>query len=731
MLPRYQGQTGSVSHYDLLEQVGQGGMGVVYRARDRKLDRIVALKFLAGSAVDSAAGRARFTHEALAISRLSHRHIAVIHAIEESDGQLFLVFEYLPGGTLRSRLDQLRSRGERMPAEQVAAYGVEIAEALSHAHTHGIIHRDIKPSNIMFALDGDPKIVDFGVSKLQGRTALTETGVLVGTPLYMSPEQAEGRPADARSDIFSLGAMLFEMAAGHPPFVSEQSAGIVHQIIHASVPGICANNPAFPVELEHVIRRALEKNPDARYPRMLDFADALRPFSNLSLARPEWIATETAPIRKSPGVWKRWLWALAALSVLALAVVLLVEWRYRRQPAALANQFYDRGIGYLYRFYLPGNVNQAIAAFTAAIQKDPSFAGAYAGLSKTYLEKYLDTKDRQFLDQARTNANKAIELDKNSASARVASGAVLEKSGDREGAIAEFHRALSDDPANIEAMRGLAAIDDLAGNPQAAEALYAQAQKIRPDDWDTWSESGVFHYRRQQYLQAEKDFRTAISLAPDSPAAHRNSGAVAMALGKYDFAAQELRASIQLAPTAAAYSNLGTLYIYQGRYRDAVGVLENAIRLFPTGYQKLYIVLANLAEAYFYTPELKMKAPETYRRAIQEVEKQLAFAPNDPDLLSSAAEYWAKIGERARALDEIGRALGFAHGNADVSFRASLVYELSGLRDRALAALAEAIRDGYSLDEIEKAPDLARLRQDARYRQLVPAKLNPAENRKG
>jgi serine/threonine-protein kinase len=126
-----------------------------------------------------------------------------------------------------------------------------------------------------------------------------------------------------------------------------------------------------------------------------------------------------------------------------------------------------------------------------------------------------------------------------------------------------------------------------------------------------------------------------------------------------------------------------------------------------------------------------MKAPETYRRAIQEVEKQLAFAPNDPDLLSSAAEYWAKIGERARALDEIGRALGFAHGNADVSFRASLVYELSGLRDRALAALAEAIRDGYSLDEIEKAPDLARLRQDARYRQLVPAKLNPAENRKG
>jgi eukaryotic-like serine/threonine-protein kinase len=731
MTPRYEGQCGSISHYDLLEKVGQGGMGVVYRAHDRKLDRIVALKFLQGEALHSPARRERFIHEALAISSLNHRHIAVIHTIEECQGQVFLVFEYLPGGTLRSRLDDLHSRGEMMPAAQVAAYGAEIADALSHAHAHGIIHRDIKPGNIMFARDGDLKIVDFGVSRLSGRTPITQAGVMLGTPLYMSPEQAQGQAVDERSDIFSLGVVLFEMAAGHPPFVSDQPAGIAHQIIHQPAPRIRAGNAAFPPELDRIIGRALEKNPAARYPRMLDLADQLRSFLNVPAARADLIATETLPALKRPRIWKRSLWILAALMVVALLFLLLGPWRTSGYRNREANQFYERGAGYLYRFYVPGNVDKAIVAFGGALQKDPAFGEAYAALSKAYLQKYLNTRDRQFLDDARTNANKALGLDSNSVSARVASGAVLDQSGDRENAVVAFRRALASDPANVEAMRDLAVISDYAGNTQEAEALYKKALKLRPNDWATWSEAGVFHYRHQQYTQAEQDFRTTISLAHDSPAAHRNLGAAAMALGKYPEAEQALLTSIKLGPIASAYSNLGSLYIYQGRYREAVSVLETAVQSFSTGYQKLYIVLANLAEAYFYTPEYTAKAPETYRRAIQEVEKLLAFAPNDPDLLSDAAVYWAKIAERGHALDEIGRALSFAHGNADVSFRASLVYELTGSRERALAALADALRGGYSLQEIETEPALANLRQDHRYQQLVRAKLNSTEKGKG
>src|SRR5579871_251597 len=218
MQPRPGGQRGSISHYELLDNIGQGGMGVVYRARDTKLDRIVALKFLRVSTLESETGRHRFIHEAQAISRLTHRHIAVIHAIEECEGEVFLVFEYLPGGTLRSRLDEQHSRSEKMPPRMAATYAYQIAEGLSHAHAHGIIHRDIKPSNLMFAGNGDLKIVDFGVSRLRGRTQITHTGAMIGTPMYMSPEQAQGKEIDERTDIFSLGVVLYEMAAGRPPF---------------------------------------------------------------------------------------------------------------------------------------------------------------------------------------------------------------------------------------------------------------------------------------------------------------------------------------------------------------------------------------------------------------------------------------------------------------------------------------------------------------------------------
>ena len=731
MQPRHEGLRGSISHYDLLEKVGSGGMGVVYRAHDRKLDRIVALKFLHDSTLESPAGRERFMHEARTISRLNHRHIAVIHAIEECDGEVFLVFEYLPGGTLRSRLDELRSRGELMSAMQVATYGLQIGEALSYAHAVGIIHRDIKPGNIMFARDGDLKIVDFGMSRLRGRAQITQTGAILGTPLYMSPEQAQGKGVDERSDIFSLGVVLFEMATGHPPFASDQPEGIVHQIIHKPIPLMRAINSALPPELDNIVGRALEKNPDARYPRILDMADELRGLCSTSPARADLMATEAIRSRVARSKWRRTLWGFVGILVAGLMILLLGPLRDRHHPNSPANRFYDRGTAYLYRFYIPGNADKAIAAFGSAIQNDPTFTEAYAALSKAYLEKYLDTKDRQFLDDARANANKALGLNSSSAMARVASGAVLDKSGDHENAIVAFRRALSSDPASVEAMRDLATVYDSSGNAQAAEALYTKALKINPNDWDSWSETGVFHYGHQRYSEAEKDFRTAIALAPDSPAAHRNLGGAAMALGKYQDAEKEFLTSAKLGPTAAAYSNLGALYIYQGRYQEAIGEMEEAIRLSSSGYQKMHILWANLAEAYRYTPEQAAKAPETYRRAIQEIEKQLAFAPDDPDLLSYAAGYCAKVGDRGQALDEIGRAIGFAHGNSDVSFRAAVVYELTGSRERAMAALADAIRGGYSMDEIEKEPALRKLRQDHRYRQLVPAQLNPANKGKG
>jgi eukaryotic-like serine/threonine-protein kinase len=712
----------SVLHYDLLEKVGQGGMGLVYRARDRKLDRIVALKFLHSSVLESPAARSRFIHEALAVSRLNHRHIAVIHAIEESDEQVFLVFEYLPGGTLRSRLSELNARGELLGPAQVALYGGQIADALAHAHATGIIHRDVKPANIMFAHNGDLKIVDFGVSRQNDQTRLTQNGASVGTPLYMSPEQALGRDIDERSDIFSLGIVLFEMASGQPPFVAERPEGVVHKIVHEQAPRLRTSNAAFPAGLDEIIRRALEKDPGARYPRMLDLARDLGTFGESGRVHTDQLPTETLRLTPARGLQKRWLVALAFVLVVTGALLFKpLTAIYQKSPS---NQFYLQGIAYLNRFYLPGNFDKAISSFNRAVQLSPRSAESYASLSETYLEKYLDTRDRQYLDTARSNADKAVALDRNSAEGDVATGMVLVASGDGENAVAAFRRALSKDAANVGAMRELATIYSSSGNMPEAESLYRQAIGLRPNDWNTWSQRGVAHYSNQNYEQAEKDFRTVTTLAPDSPAAHRNLGAVAMALGNFGEAEKEFKTSASLAPTAAAYSNLGALYIYQGRYGDAIGVMQRAIQLSSASYRKMHILWANLAEAYQYTPPEKAKALDAYRRAIQEVEKQLAFAPDDADLLSYAAVYWAKLGDRRQALDEIGRALSFAHGNRDVSFRAAIVYELRGERDRAWSALEDAIRGGYSLDEIEREPELGDLRQDDRFRQVLAAKAN-------
>jgi serine/threonine protein kinase len=719
MQPRSSEQR-SILHYDLLEKVGEGGMGVVYRARDRKLDRIVALKFLHSRVLESPAARSRFIHEALAVSRLNHRHIAVIHAIEESDEQVFLVFEYLPGGTLGSRLSELNARGELLRPEQVAVYGGQIADALAHAHAAGIIHRDVKPANMMFAQNGDLKIVDFGVSRHNDQTRLTQNGARVGTPLYMSPEQALGRYIDERSDIFSLGIVLFEMASGQPPFVAEGPEGVVHKILHEPAPCLRTNNPAFPTDLDEIIRHALEKDPGTRYPRMLDLADDLLTVGESGRVRTDRLPTETLRLAPARGLRKRLLVVLALVLIVIGALLFkpLTAIHQKRKP----NQFYLQGIAYLSRFYLPGNVDKAISSFNRAVLLSPQSAESYASLSETYLEKYLDTRDRQYLDMARNNADQAVALDRNSAEGDVATGMVLVAGGDRENAVAAFRRALSKDAANVEAMRELATIYSSSGNMPEAESLYRQAIGLRPNDWNTWSQWGVAHYSNQNYAQAEKDFRTVTALAPDSTAAHRNLGAVAMALGKFGEAENEFKTSASLAPTAAAYSNLGALYIYQGRYMDAIDVMLRAIQLSSASYRKMHILWANLAEAYQYTPQQKAKAPDAYRRAIQEVEKQLAFAPDDFDLLSYAAVYWANLGDRRRALDEIGRALSFAHGNRDVSFRAAVVYELRGERDRALSALEDAIRGGYSLDEIGRERVLANLRQDRRYQQLVAGK---------
>ena len=264
------GQT--VSHYRVVEKLGGGGMGVVYRAEDTKLRRAVAIKVLPPDLTRDTTAKERFVLEAQAASALDHPNICTIHEIDETpDGEIFLVMAYYPGETLKYKID----RGP-LKLDEALDYAIQIGQALKKAHENGIVHRDIKPANVLVTTDGLVKVVDFGLAKLLSQSGLTQTGTTLGTVSYMSPEQTLAESVDARSDLWSLGVVLHEMIAGQVPFKGDNQLAVANAIAHGTPPPLTAVRTGVPQELDRVVARALAKSTDDRYQTAADFLSELR-----------------------------------------------------------------------------------------------------------------------------------------------------------------------------------------------------------------------------------------------------------------------------------------------------------------------------------------------------------------------------------------------------------------------------------------------------------------------
>jgi tetratricopeptide (TPR) repeat protein/tRNA A-37 threonylcarbamoyl transferase component Bud32 len=862
----------TILHYQIVEKLGEGGMATVYQAVDLKIDRRVALKFTSTSLLTSPDVRERFRNEARATSRLNHSNIATLYDVEEFEGEPFLVLEYLPGGTLEDFMQKYKTGDQKVKVEQVVAIALGIAEGLAHAHRNGIVHRDIKPANILFSADGLPKITDFGISKFREAPDLTKTGRVMGTAGYMAPEQAQGTDVDSRADIFSFGAVLFEMLTGEKPFQADSVPTLLYKIVHEQPPQARALRPDVPEPLNALVRKCLEKKRDDRPQRTVELSDTLNGVRRriessdgadgaTRTMAVGWVAARSLFTRRA-----FWLWLVLPVAVL-LAVLLkpaILErpmewWRARGVPeekklavlgftnvgnnpatqafcdglmetltsmltqledfhgslwvvpvsevraikslrearrefganlaitgsvqrstnqvritvnlvdasrarnlasrvidarvedlttlengvlgqvadmlevelqpqarnllrssntnVADAYDYYLQGRGYLYRFDKPGNSDNAIAAFEKALDKDSHYALAYAGLGEAYLAKYTLNSGGQWLERALTSGQQAIALNNHLAGPHVTLGIIFRNTGRYEQAIQEFKTALNLDPLNADAYRELATAYDNSNQLAEAEKTYRSAIDLRPGSWLSYKDLGVFYVNHSRYRDAEQPYRKVIDLTPDNDWGYRNLGTLYYLEGRYHEAEERLKKAISLKPTVVAYTNLSALYYFEGRYADAVSTNKSALDL-PEGRINSR-VWGNLADYYRWAPGMGDKAPEAYQQAIRLAEEGLALNPKNVNATINLAVYWAKLGDRSKALAYLADARKLAPSHMHVLFQSVLVYELTGQRKLALQALQDALRAGYSKDDVRREPELAKLRQDPHFARLI------------
>jgi len=355
-------QPGDVfGHYRILEPLGKGGMGEVFAAEDTRLHRRVALKVLPPVLAADQAHRERFEREARAVAALNHPNIVTIHSVEEHDGDLFLTMELVDG----KPLSEVIERGG-LPIDRLLRVGIEVADAIAAAQQQGITHRDLKPANVMITPSGRAKVLDFGLAKLKDAEAaaagddltrmspagdLTGEGRIVGTVAYMSPEQAEGKPVDSRSDIFSLGVVLHEMATGEKPFKGDTNVSVISSIIKDTPPPITDVNPSLPADLSRIVRRCLAKDPERRYQTAADLRNDLEDLKQDT--------TSGTIVRPRPAVRGRMPWAGIVAGAGGLAALIALTWMLTHRPGAAAKPADGFAIDRLQRLTATGTASKA------------------------------------------------------------------------------------------------------------------------------------------------------------------------------------------------------------------------------------------------------------------------------------------------------------------------------------------------------------------------------------
>lgn len=712
-----------IAHYELLEVLGEGGMGTVFRARDLSLSREVAIKRpLPADASDPDRHR-RFVRESRAMAGLTHPNIVQVYDVFEEDGIPWIVMELVPGDSLRARL----SSPSALPYEEILRISEQLASALGAAHARHVLHRDIKPGNVLLGADGRARLSDFGLARYftaaeDGSSTSTKSpdisapGTVAGTSGYMSPEQALGKELDARSDIFGLGTVLYEMCTGRRAFEGASKAQILDSVLNHEPLAIGRLNYEIPVEFERIVRKCLAKNREDRYPDTKDLLVDIRWLRKTS--EPTGVSKVTPhPVRRK---WRPY--AVAAVCALAAVVAGKVVYDRLTPPGPLhaisrdARAWYDRGMHYMEEHEDEDEVVEAIRLFDRTVSRQPEFAEAHAALGNAWWERYRlsHLRDETARQEAERSVEEALRINPDLPLAHNARGYGLFVEGKLDDAREEFLKALASDPNLATAWSNLGQTCAALGRYDEGLRAFREAIRLRPDQFRYRIRLGTFFDHFGEYKSAQEAYRKAIDLNPNSWMAWNNLGASQMRGGKFGEALPNLLRSGEIKDMADVHSNLGTAYYYLGKLPEALQHYRRAVELDPD--RALY--WANLGDALRESGK-DAEARDAYARAVPLARAVAIRESAGPMSHARLGLYCARAGKSECALAEAARLKGLEGASADVYMNAAVIYCITGQTDEAFKVLERAARLGITRTRIEKDPDLSGLAGDPRFKRIL------------
>lgn len=705
------GQT--ISHYKILEKLGEGGMGVVYKAQDQKLDRFVAIKFLPAQLSSNADSKARFIQEAKAAAALNHPNILGVYEIDEQNGNIFFVMEYVDGITLKHHIVNFKSG---IPVSQAIDWTIQIAQGLKAAHEKSIVHRDIKPENVMLAKDGKLKIMDFGIAKLRSNSGLTKTGTSLGTLSYMSPEQAQGIAADHRSDIWSLGVVLYEMLTADLPFKAEHEAGLLYLIVNEEPPIPSLMDRKIPHQMDAVIMKMLAKERSQRYQNTDELLKSLKETGHSIDSTPAPVQTKAIAVLpfgnispdKESDYFSDGLTEELIINLSRLKDIRVVPRTTSMQYKGTNKEVKVIGRELSTRYILAGSVrkfqdNLRIAVELVDVDADSQL------WAETYKGKLADVFDiqeqvsKQIVDALMvklTPIEKAV-LSKRSTLNPEAFDLYLRAQG--------FLYRFSKNNINIALQLFEKAIE-LDQRYAAAYAGLGEAYAY------------LYQYFERRDAWLDKAIEACLKAQIYDPTLSEAFAALAVAYynrKSFDDAIVAGRKAIELdTNNHIAYWILGRIYHNTDRDKESVELFQTAVRLSPD----FYIAFSDLKLAYERLGE-KEKQMEVSRASLQMYPRILLQHPDDARAHMFYAIELAQVGRKEEAKAEAKISLDLSPGDTVSLYNAACFYAQMDEKRLALDTLRSAILAGWvDYEWIKRDTDLDPIRNEPEYIEMIKDK---------